>query len=436
MPKSIRYASTDFTGPIRPACSLSARPCAFAAEGQKRQVITKARKVFMFPPVESEVLSRLFVMNLRLRAQFGGFLFGRRVAQKIAAADFGTGQVLQQVRTAQRRMKLDVEMEPAVIVHVGRRLVQQHHIGERRPPQVVELHQKAFERSGEIAQFGLAERRDARVRGFRRDEDLVSIAREVGQENYCRFIFENYAPPVFALGLEDVLEEYPPGLGQMSSGDSILGLDGLEYEVGRVDLTMWVRVGDADDLALILEDQDVVDLLVAAEFDVLPLPGAHQVDDLRGLEFCEGQVVARAVAYDAGVASRGAIAINARRRGQVPRRVETHAGMIVVKDEDVFVIVVAIAAHASVARAQVTIGQIVRQCRLFPLDRLAVPRAVLPVRGDDDPLLAQRMPSFFPDHKLQLCAVKGSKKGRDNKKKENTFFPFFLAPRLLTPLFI
>src|SRR6266511_1941901 len=69
------------------------------------------------------------------------------------------------------------------------------------------------------------------------------------------------------------------------------------------------------------------------------------------------------------------------------------------EDEDVFVIVVALAAHASVARAQVTLGQIVRQRRLFALDRLAVPRAVLPVRGDNDPLLAQRMPSFFPDHK-------------------------------------
>jgi hypothetical protein len=27
------------------------------------------------------------------------------------------------------------------------------------------------------------------------------------------------------------------------------------------------------------------------------------------------------------------------------------------------------------------------------------------------------MPSFFPDHKLQLFAVKGSKKGKDGKKE-------------------
>src|SRR5262245_56812872 len=229
-------------------------------------------------------------------------------------------------------MKLDVEMEPAVIVPVGRRLVQRHHIGERRAPQVVELHQKAFERFGEIAQLGLAERRNARVRGFRRDESLVSIAREVRQENNRRFILENDAPPVFALGFQDVLEEYPPRLGQMPPGDSRLGLDGFEDEVGRVYLAMRMRVGDADDLALVLEDQDMVDLLVAAEFYILPLAGAHQVDDLRDLEFCEGQVVTRAVADDAGDAGSGAIAINSRWRGQVSRRVEPNAGMIVVKD--------------------------------------------------------------------------------------------------------
>src|SRR5262245_63660972 len=87
------------------------------------------------------------------------------------------------------------------------------------------------------------------MRSFRRDESLVSIAREVRQENYRRFIFENNAPPVFAFGLEDVLEKNLPGVGQMPPGDSRLGLDGLEDEVSRIDLAMRVRVGDADDFA-------------------------------------------------------------------------------------------------------------------------------------------------------------------------------------------
>src|SRR5262245_36344325 len=320
------------------------RTCAFAAEGQKRQVIPKARKVFMFPPVESEVLSRLFVMNLRLCAQLGRLLFRRRVAQEIAAADLRSRQVLHQVRASQRRMELDVEMEPAVIAPVGRRLVQRHHIGERRPPQVVELHQKAFKRLGEIAQLGLAERRDARVRGLWRDESLVSITSEVRQENYRQFIFENYPPPVFAFGLEDVLEEYAPGIGQMSLGDSRLGLDGLENEVGRIDLAMWVWVGDADDLAFVLEDQYVVDLFARAELQILLLPDAHQVGDFHGIEFGEGQVVARAVADDAGDSRGGPVAVNARRRVEPDRCVNADARMIVIEDKRARVIVVALAA--------------------------------------------------------------------------------------------
>src|SRR5215510_15341432 len=39
---------------------------------------------------------------------------------------------------------------------------------------------------------------------------------------------------------------------------------------------------------------------------------------------------------------------------------------------------------------------------LLAFDRLAVPRAVLPVRGHYHPLFTQRMPSFFPSHTLEF----------------------------------
>src|SRR2546428_9041585 len=42
------------------------------------------------------------------------------------------------------------------------------------------------------------------------------------------------------------------------------------------------------------------------------------------------------------------------------------------------------------------------QRSLIALDRLAVPRTILPVRGHDYPLFAQRMPSLFPGHKLEF----------------------------------
>src|SRR5262245_1994179 len=100
-----------------------------------------------------------FVVNRRLRAQFGGFLFGRSVAQEIAAADLRACQILQKIGTTQRRMKLDVEMETAMIASVCRRLVQRHDVREGHSPQVVELHQQAFESVDEVAHLRFAERR-------------------------------------------------------------------------------------------------------------------------------------------------------------------------------------------------------------------------------------------------------------------------------------
>src|SRR5262249_13037242 len=143
--------------------------------------MTKASKVFIFLLVKSDVLPQLFVMSLRLRAQLGGFLFGRRVAQKIPSADLRSRQILQQIWTAQRRMKLDVKMEPSMIAAVGRRLVQRHDVGERHSPQVVELRQKTFERFGEILQLRPAERRNTLMRSLRRDEHFVGVTREVRQ---------------------------------------------------------------------------------------------------------------------------------------------------------------------------------------------------------------------------------------------------------------
>src|SRR5262249_39219870 len=342
-----------------------------------------------------------FVVNLRLRAQFGGFLFGRGVTQEVAAADLGACQVFQQVRATQRRMKLDMEMEPAVIAAISRRLMQRHDVRERHSPQVVELHQQAFERVGEVAHFRIVELRNARMRSFRRDESLIGVAREVRQESDRRFILIDDTPPVIALGLEDVLKKNPPGLGQVPLGDALFGLDGFEDEVGRVNLTMRVRVGDADHFAFVLEDQHMIDLFVRAKLDVLLLPNAHQVGDLAGLEFGQRRVVARAVADDSRYACRGTVAVNPLWACDMARRVETNARMVVIEDERARVIVIALAADARIAGTEVAIGQIVRQRRFFMLDCFAAPRAVLSVRGDNDPFLAQGMPSFFPDHKLQ-----------------------------------
>jgi hypothetical protein len=36
------------------------------------------------------------------------------------------------------------------------------------------------------------------------------------------------------------------------------------------------------------------------------------------------------------------------------------------------------------------------------LDRLAIPWTILPMGGDNHPLFPQRMPSFFPGHKVSF----------------------------------
>src|SRR5204863_140190 len=65
------------------------------------------------------------------------------------------------------------------------------------------------------------------------------------------------------------------------------------------------------------------------------------------------------------------------------------------------ILIVAPAADARVAGAQITIRQIIGQSHFFLLDCLAIPRAILPVRGHDYPFFTQRMPSFFPNHNIQ-----------------------------------
>jgi hypothetical protein len=90
-------------------------------------------------------------MHVRDRAQFWCLLLGRSVAEKVAAADFRPGEVLQQVRSAKRRMKLDVKVKGAVVAIVGGRLVQRHDVGKGRLPKVVKTYHRIFQHVSEIA---------------------------------------------------------------------------------------------------------------------------------------------------------------------------------------------------------------------------------------------------------------------------------------------
>src|SRR5690348_14051065 len=79
-----------------------------------------------------------------LRAKLCSLLLRTRVAEKIAAADLRPGEVLDEARLSQRRMKLNMKVE-ARCGSRGRRLVERHDVWKRRPPEIVEPYEHAPE---------------------------------------------------------------------------------------------------------------------------------------------------------------------------------------------------------------------------------------------------------------------------------------------------
>ena len=142
-----------------------------------------------------------------------------------------------------------------------------------------------------------------------------------------------------------------------------------------------------------------LDPLEAAEIPVLLLPNSQQSFDFARLKFGQRHSVVRAVADDARLPLCGAITINAAGPFQVLRSVYADARMVVIEDERPGVILVAPAADARVAGTEVTVRYIRRECLVRVIEHFTIPRAILTVRGDDDPLLAQRVPAFFPSHR-------------------------------------
>src|SRR5205085_12241222 len=127
----------------------------------------------------------------------------------------------------------------------------------------------------EVSHLFGGERGEARVRGLRRDEDLVCVAREVWEEGDCRVVLGEDASAVPSFCCDDVVEESAPRLFEIVAAYARLVLNRLEDEVGRVNLAVRVRVRDAYDLALVLEGEHMRDLRPAAQLDVLLAPHAQ-----------------------------------------------------------------------------------------------------------------------------------------------------------------
>src|SRR5438128_5816368 len=101
-------------------------------------------------------------------------------------------------------------------------------------------------------------------------------AGEKGNERRKVRVFGDNAPPVAPLALEDFTENATTVRAPVGPRRSELLFEPGRDERQSIDLPVRMRHGDADDRALILEDQDVADARGVLQLDEALPPQAHQ----------------------------------------------------------------------------------------------------------------------------------------------------------------
>ena len=154
------------------------------------------------------------------------------------------------------------------------------------------------------------------VRCRRRDEDLVGVAREVGNERDGAAFSTEDAPAILSSAAMMSSNSTRPVLVEMALAGAQLGLDVLEHEVRRVDLAVRMRIADADGFALVLEDQHVGDFGAPPSSRICSCHVASSAIHAVDVELGQRHVVPRAVADDARDARGRPIPVDARRRAR------------------------------------------------------------------------------------------------------------------------
>ena len=110
------------------------------------------------------------------------------------------------------------------------------------------------------ADLGVVQREHVRHAPLGDDVDLVGVAGEVGDEGDHVLVLVQHAAAVLLLGADDVR---PSGRGRSRAGGAPTRASSIsivfQTNAGRVDLPVRVRVGDADDLALVLEAEHLLE---------------------------------------------------------------------------------------------------------------------------------------------------------------------------------
>src|SRR4030095_3414934 len=99
----------------------------------------------------------------------------------------------------------------------GGRLVECQHVWKRHLPQVVIADEQRLQCHGQVMALAGRQRREAGVRRFRRDVTLVGVASEIWKEHHGGRILEQNATAILELGAEDVLEEHPAMLLEITT---------------------------------------------------------------------------------------------------------------------------------------------------------------------------------------------------------------------------
>src|SRR5687768_16117677 len=95
--------------------------------------------------------------------------------------------------------------------------------------------------------------------GFRRYKNLVGVTGEVRDKSNSRVILIDDPPAILLLGRQDILEENSAGLLPMASAHPSFSFNILKDKVGRVNLAVRMRVGNAYGFSFILKNQDMLD---------------------------------------------------------------------------------------------------------------------------------------------------------------------------------
>src|SRR5215470_3820253 len=96
---------------------------------------------------------------------------------------------------------------------------------------------------------------------FRRHKNFVSVARKVREKSDRGFILADNAPAIALFSHDDVLKKWPASFVKITLAYRGLGFERLENKIRSVNLAMRMRIRNTDDFALVLEDQDVIDVL-------------------------------------------------------------------------------------------------------------------------------------------------------------------------------